>query len=307
MPSTKPGYLKLSAAEFEQRIDRLYEFLSSCSLCARECGVDRTKGEKGFCRSGMELKVSSFFPHFGEEPPLRGTHGSGTVFLANCNLRCVFCQNWELSHLGKGEQMREEELARAMLHLQQLGCHNINFVTPTHFASQLIQAVKLAAERGLKIPIVWNCGGYESIEALRLLEGIVDIYMPDIKYGEEAPARRYSAAPDYFEVAKAAVSEMHRQVGDLVIEDGVAVRGLLIRHLILPNGLAGSRKILQFIAGLSRNSYVNIMDQYYPCYKAFDYPELSRRITLEEYDEVIALALELGLHRGGGPGRGRRP
>lgn len=294
----QPSYLRLSKSEFEARVAALHELLGSCALCARRCGVDRTKGEKGFCRSGMEPLVSSFFPHFGEEDPLRGSHGSGTVFLAQCNLRCIYCQNWELSHLGEGEPLTTEELARAMLHLQRLGCHNINFVTPTHFAPQLIEAVRLAAEKGLSLPIVWNCGGYESVEVLRLLEGIVDIYMPDIKYGQEDPARKYSAAPDYFEVAKAAVREMHRQVGDLQVEGGLAVRGLLIRHLVLPNGLAGSREVLEFIAQLSRESYVNIMDQYHPCYKAHDYPELARRITRAEYDEVIALAESLGLSRG---------
>lgn len=294
----RPSYLNLSPGEFEARVAELYKLLESCTLCARRCKVDRTKGEKGFCRSGMEPLVSSFFPHFGEEDPLRGSHGSGTVFLANCNLRCIYCQNWELSHLGEGEPMSPAELARAMLHLQRLGCHNINFVTPTHFAPQLIEAVRLAAQQGLRLPIVWNCGGYESVEALRLLEGIVDIYMPDIKYGTEPPARKYSAAPDYFEVACAAVREMHRQVGDLVIEDGLAVRGLLIRHLVLPNGLAGSKEVLEFIASLSRDSYVNIMDQYRPCYKAFDYPELARGITLQEYEEVVKLAWSLGLRRG---------
>jgi len=294
----QPGYLKLSEAEFEERIAKLYGILKNCTLCARGCKVDRTVGERGFCRSGMELSVSSFFPHFGEEPPLRGSRGSGTVFLAGCNLRCVYCQNWELSHLDAGDRMTEEELARAILHLQHLGCHNINFVTPTHFAPQLTRAVKLAAERGLRIPIVWNCGGYESVEVLKLLEGIVDIYMPDIKYGDEVSAKRYSAAPNYFDVAKAAVEEMHRQVGELQIEDGVAVRGLLIRHLVLPNRLASSREVLEFIAALSRDHYVNIMDQYHPCYKAFDYPELSRRITQEEYEEVVELARGLGLHRG---------
>jgi putative pyruvate formate lyase activating enzyme len=298
MTTTRPSYLNLSPKEFEGRVAELYKLLESCTLCARRCKVDRTRGEKGFCRSGMELLVSSFFPHFGEEDPLRGSHGSGTVFLANCNLRCIYCQNWELSHLGQGEPMTPEELARAMLHLQRLGCHNINFVTPTHFAPQLIEAVRLAAQQGLRLPIVWNCGGYESVEALKLLEGIVDIYMPDIKYGTEPPAKKYSAAPDYFEVAKAAVQEMHRQVGDLVIEGGLAVRGLLIRHLVLPNGLAGSREVLEFIAQLSRESYVNIMDQYHPCYKAFDYPELARRITPEEYEEVVKLAWDLGLRRG---------
>ncbi|MGQ9478388.1 MAG: radical SAM protein [Candidatus Bipolaricaulia bacterium] len=294
----QPSYLRLSESEFEARVAALHELLKSCTLCARRCRVDRTKGEKGFCRSGMEPLVSSFFPHFGEEDPLRGSHGSGTIFLANCNLRCIYCQNWELSHLGEGEPLTTEELARAMLHLQRLGCHNINFVTPTHFAPQLIEAVRLAAEKGLSLPIVWNCGGYESVEALKLLEGIVDIYMPDIKYGQEDPARRYSAAPDYFEVAKAAVREMHRQVGDLQIEGGLAKRGLLIRHLVLPNGLAGSKEVLEFVASLSLESYINIMDQYHPCYKASDYPELSRRITQEEYDEVVKLAWSLGLRRG---------
>jgi len=294
-----PSYLSLSEAEFEERIEKLYKILESCALCARRCGVDRTRGEVGFCRSGMQPKVSSFFPHFGEEPPLRGTHGSGTIFLSHCNLRCVYCQNWEISHLEEGDLLTEEELAQAMLHLQRLGCHNINFVTPTHFAPQLIKAVKLAAERGLEIPIVWNCGGYESVEVIRLLEGIVDIYMPDIKYGDEASARKYSAAPDYFEVAKEVLREMHRQVGDLELDErGLAVRGLLIRHLVLPNGLAGSEQVLKFIAELSPNSYVNIMDQYRPCYRAVDYPELARPITQEEYDEVIELALRLGLHRG---------
>jgi len=293
-----PSYLSLSEAEFEERIEKLYQILEHCTLCARRCGVDRTRDEVGFCRSGMQLKVSSFFPHFGEEPPLRGTHGSGTIFLSHCNLRCVYCQNWEISHLEEGELMTEEELSQAMLYLQRRGCHNINFVTPTHFAPQLIRAVKLAAERGLEIPIVWNCGGYESVEVIRLLEGIVDIYMPDIKYGDEESARKYSAAPDYFEVAKEVLREMHRQVGDLVIERGLAVRGLLIRHLVLPNGLAGSEKVLEFIAELSRDSYVNIMDQYYPAYRAFEYPELARRITSAEYREVVELARRLGLHRG---------
>ncbi len=298
MPNTRPSYLGLSEAEFEERVAKLYEILQSCALCARQCKVDRLQGEQGFCRSGMKPVVSSCFPHFGEEPPLRGTRGSGTVFLAHCNLKCVYCQNWELSHRGEGDRMTEGELARLMLALQGRGCHNINLVTPTHFAPQLVKAVKLAAEQGLTIPIVWNCGGYESVNALKLLEGIVDIYMPDVKYGDEAAAKRFSAAPDYFNAAKAAVSEMHRQVGDLQIQDGLAVRGLLIRHLVLPNRLAGSDKVLQFIAGLSGDSYVNIMDQYHPYYQAFDYRDLSRRTTQREYEKAVKLAMDLGLHRG---------
>lgn len=294
-----PSYLYLDKARFEERIRRLYQILEECTLCARECRISRVKGEIGFCRSGMELQISSIFPHFGEEPPLVGKHGSGTVFLTNCNLRCVFCQNHEISQgEGEGEYLTPEELAKGMLHLQGRGCHNINFVTPTHFAPQLIHSVKLAAEQGLRIPIVWNCGGYESVEVIRLLDGIVDIYMPDIKYRDGANAKRYSVAPNYFEKVKAAVSEMHEQVGNLRIEDGIASRGLLIRHLVLPNRIAGSEEILKFIAGLSEDNYVNIMDQYRPCHKAYDYPELSRRITQEEFSEVIEKALDLGLHRG---------
>ncbi len=296
----EPAYVKLyKSRELDQRIDQLYTILKNCHLCPRKCGVDRTKNEKGICRSGIDLIVSSIGPHFGEEEPLVGTGGSGTIFLTNCNLRCIYCQNYEISHLGRGGVMSLEEVARGMLYLQRTGCHNINFVTPTHFVPQLVNSIKIAYEMGLRSPIVFNCGGYENIEVIKLLDGIIDIYMPDIKYSEDTYAEKYSNAPDYFDRCKEAVKEMHHQVGDLKIVDGIAQRGLLIRHLVLPNDLAGSEKVLKFVAEeISKNSYVNIMDQYRPMYKAEEYPELNRRPLLSEYNHAIELAKSFGLHRG---------
>lgn len=297
----KPSYIKLNeSGELDRRIEKLYKILESCELCARKCGVNRLEGGKGYCRSGKELVVSSYHPHFGEEPELVGTHGSGTIFLTNCNLLCIYCQNYDISHLGDGETRTEEDVADYMIELQNFyRCHNINFVTPTHFAPQLVKATKLAVEKGLKLPIVWNCGGYENIETVKLLDGIVDIYMPDIKYGQAGPAKKYSNAPDYFEVVKKAVKEMHRQVGDLKLDErGVAYKGLLIRHLVLPDNLAGSEEVLRFVAKLSKNSYINIMDQYRPAGDAWKFKELSRRITSTEYYKVIDMAGKLGLHRG---------
>jgi len=295
----KPSYLRLyESGELDERVEELYNILESCELCPRKCGVNRLEGEKGFCEAGKKLMVSSYFPHFGEEDPLVGVHGSGTIFLTHCNLRCIYCQNYEISHLGVGELVSEERVARMMLELQALGCHNINFVTPTHYTPQLVRAIRVAAEKGLKLPIVWNCGGYENVEIVKLLDGIVDIYMPDIKYSSSEVAKKYSDAPDYFERCKEAVKEMHRQVGDLKIRNGVAYRGLLIRHLILPNNLAGSEEILKFIRSLSKNSYVNIMAQYRPEGEAFKYKELNRRPTRDEFMKVIELAKELGLTRG---------
>jgi putative pyruvate formate lyase activating enzyme len=283
----------------EEKIEKLFRILESCELCPRECGVNRLEGEKGYCKSGKELIVSSYCPHFGEEDVLVGTGGSGTIFLTNCNLRCVYCQNYEISHLGQGEPVSEEKVADYMMHLQKMGCHNINFVTPTHFTPQLVKAIDVAIPKGLRLPIVWNCGGYENVKTIKLLDGIVDIYMPDIKYGSAESAKKYSNAPDYFDRCKESVKEMHRQVGDLVIEDGVAARGLLIRHLVLPNDAAGSREILKFIAEeISKNTYVNIMDQYRPAYKAYEYDDLKRRPTSKEYEKVVDIAKELGLERG---------
>lgn len=297
----KPSYIKLNeSGELDRRIEKLYKILESCELCARKCRVNRLEGEEGYCRSGKELVVSSYHPHFGEEPELVGIHGSGTIFLTNCNLLCIYCQNYDISHLGDGETKTEAEVASYMIELQNFyRCHNINFVTPTHFAPQLVKAIKLAVEKDLKLPIVWNCGGYENVETVKLLEGIVDIYMPDIKYGQVKPAKKYSNAPDYFEVVKKAVKEMHRQVGDLKLDErGIAYRGLLIRHLVLPDNLAGSEEVLMFVAKLSKNSYVNIMDQYRPAGDAWKFKELGRRITSTEYHKAIDAARKLGLHRG---------
>jgi putative pyruvate formate lyase activating enzyme len=296
-----PVYLETyERGELEERIEQLMAILNECTLCPRACGVNRNEGEKGYCKSDSHLMVSSAQPHFGEEDVLVGIHGSGTIFLTNCNLGCIYCQNYDISHLGQGRIMTEEELAQSMLRLQKMGCHNINFVTPTHFTPQIVKALKIAIENGLHVPLVYNCGGYESKRTIELLDGIIDIYMPDIKYSDEIHAKKYSKAPDYFVVCKAAVKEMHRQVGDLIVDErGIAVRGLLIRHLVLPNGLAGSDDVFKFIATeLSKNSYVNIMMQYRPMYKAYEYEELSRGVTLSEYREALSCAKKWGLHRG---------
>ncbi len=295
----KSSYLQLTPENWKERIEKFYGILESCVLCPRECGVNRLKEDTGFCRSGKELLVSSISPHFGEEKPLVGSGGSGTVFLTNCNLGCIYCQNYDISHLGYGKTISASKLANEMISLQSRECHNINFVTPTHFTPQLVECVKIASERGLTVPIVYNCGGYESIETIKLLDGIVDIYMPDVKYSEDNIAQKFSDAPDYFKKCAESIKEMHRQVGDLTTEDGIAQKGLLIRHLVLPNGLAGSEKIMAFIsAELSMDTYVNIMLQYHPEYKAGSYHELNRSPLLSEYDEVIEIAKKKGLHRG---------
>ncbi len=246
----------------------------------------------------MELQISSCGPHFGEEPELVGLRGSGTIFLTKCNLLCVYCQNYEISHLSEGDVRTAEEVAHYMLKLQSIGCHNINFVTPTHFTPQIVKATAIATAKGFHLPIVWNCSGYENVATIELLDGIVDIYMPDIKYGNNEISKRYSNAPDYFKRCRDAVQEMHRQVGDLQLdENGIACRGLLIRHLVLPN-IAGSDEVLKFIVGLSKDTYVNIMDQYRPCGEAYQYQELNRRLTSIEYSRVVTMAKKLGLHRG---------
>jgi putative pyruvate formate lyase activating enzyme len=296
----EPSYLKLyESGELERRVEKLYKLLESCKLCPRKCGKNRLAGEKGYCKSGKELVISSYNPHFGEEEPLVGRGGSGTIFLTNCNLGCLYCQNYDISHLGIGKETSVERVAEMMIELQNMGCCNINFVTPTHFAPQLVKAIKVGVEKGLRLPIVWNCGGYENVDVIRLLDGIVDIYMPDMKYGSSKPAKRYSDTPDYFERCKEAVKEMHRQVGDLKLDGGIAYRGLLIRHLVLPNGLAGSEEILKFVAReISKNSYVNVMSQYRPEGEAYKYPELNRPIIREEFMKVVSIARELGLTRG---------
>ncbi|MEW5901646.1 MAG: radical SAM protein [Acidobacteriota bacterium] len=284
---------------FPARIAKAIQFLTDCTLCPRACRVDRTKGEKGICRAGLLPEVSSAAPHFGEERPLVGLHGSGTIFLTHCNLRCSFCQNYSISHLGEGQKVSLERLARMMVELQRLGCHNINFVTPTHYVPQILQALPQAISLGLRVPLVYNAGGYDSVATLRLLDGIIDIYMPDFKFASAGPAEEYCEAPDYPRVARLAIKEMHRQVGDLVIDqDGIARRGLLVRHLVLPERLAGTQEAMRFLAAeVSPDTYVNIMDQYHPCGDIPPESPLGRRITGEEYDEAVRFAREEGLSR----------
>jgi putative pyruvate formate lyase activating enzyme len=274
--------------------------LESCQICPRRCGVNRLLDEKGFCRGERHARIYSYAPHFGEEQPLVGVHGSGTIFFSGCNLACVFCQNYEISQLDQGMKARAEGLATMMIRLQDLGCHNINFVTPTHFVPQILEALVVAKEQGLTIPLVYNSGGYDSVETLQILEGIFDIYMPDIKYGFDEMGLLYSHAPDYTKHAKSAMLEMHRQVGDLVMdENGVAVRGLLVRHLVLPDGAAGTAEVVRFLSQeVSKNTYLNVMAQYHPEHKACEYPELNRRITVKEYKDAIQLAVDAGLIQG---------
>jgi len=296
-----PSYVFLfERGELQEKVQLLKKFLEKCTLCPRECGINRLNGEVGVCQAGLELKVSSAFPHFGEEPPLVGYHGSGTIFLTHCNLRCTFCQNYDISHLGNGEPMTSSGMARVMVRLQEMGCHNINFVTPTHYAPQIIASLPEAVEMGLRLPIIYNCSGYESVEVIRLLEGVVDIYMPDVKYLNSGPSKNFSNAPDYPEVVKEVLREMHRQVGDLTVDSkGIAERGLLIRHLVMPNGMASSESVLRFIAEeISVHSYVNIMDQYRPEYRAHEFPEINRRITQKEYLEATQWARHYQLYRG---------
>lgn len=254
----------------------------------------------GICRGGAAAKVSSVGPHYGEEPPLVGRGGSGTIFFAHCNLLCVFCQNYDISHWAQGPEVSAGELANYMVYLQSRGCHNINFVTPTHYVAQILEALPLAVEAGLRLPLVYNCGGYESMETLALLDGIIDIYMPDVKFWDPVVAQEFTTAEDYPRRMKEAVKEMHRQVGDLIMDErGIALRGLLIRHLVLPQDKAGTYQVLQFIAEeVSPHSYVNVMRQYRPAYKAREYPPLARRITEEEFARAIGIATNFGLIRG---------
>lgn len=295
------GYLRLErTGELAKRARELYSIFRSCRLCPRQCGVNRLKGETGVCSSTSRAKVYSAHPHYGEERPLVGRRGSGTIFFSNCNLLCVFCQNWEINHRGDGSFVSDDTIGRLMIDLQDTGCHNINLVTPTHRVPNIIQGLRSAIGRGLRVPIVYNCGGYEPVEILKLLDGIVDIYLPDFKYTDGAMSEKYSTgARDYPEVAAAAIEEMHRQVGELVVdEDGIALRGLMIRHLVLPHNIAGTDKFVQFVAKkLTPSTYVNIMAQYRPEHRAHEYPELSRRITRAEYQQAVEWAREAGLTR----------
>lgn len=300
----EPAYLSLlRSGELAARVAQAYERLSHCDLCAWECKVDRRAGVLGVCRTGERARLSSYGPHLGEEDPLRGWRGSGTIFFARCNLRCQYCQNHDISQTDAGELVEPEDLAAVMLELQDLGCHNINFVSPTHVVAPILAAVLIAAKAGLRLPLVYNTGGYDSLSALQLLDGVIDIYMPDMKYASAQSARIYSKAPRYPQANQAAVKEMHRQVGDLVIDErGLAQRGLLVRHLVLPNGLAGTAEIVRFLAEeISPNTYLNLMDQYRPAYNVKRYPnqfsKLNRPLRPEEYAEAVRLAQQAGLKR----------
>jgi putative pyruvate formate lyase activating enzyme len=283
----------------DKKAEQARRILKNCRLCPRECGIDRTAGEKGVCRTEEKAVVSSFNPHFGEESPLVGSNGSGTIFFTFCNLMCSFCQNYDISHGGAGEAVTEEQLAQMMLLLQNQGCHNINFVSPTHVVPQILAAVKIAVKEGLCVPIVYNTGAYDKVETLKLLDGIIDIYMPDFKFWNPEIAKITCNAEDYPEAARNALIEMNRQVGDLVTdESGIAVRGLIIRHLVLPRNLAGTREVMKFIAEkISSNSYVNIMPQYRPCGSAHETKGLNRTITEEEFETALKEAAEEGIKR----------
>jgi putative pyruvate formate lyase activating enzyme len=281
------------------KVDAAYDILSQCRLCPRNCRVDRHHGELGVCRTGDQPVVSSYSPHFGEEDPLVGRRGSGTIFFTHCNLYCLFCQNYDISHEGQGEEVSLEDLAAMMLILQKQGCHNINFVTPSHQVYQILAALPLAIAGGLNVPLVYNCGGYEALETLRLLDGIIDIYMPDFKFWDPEVARDLCQAEDYPEIARQALKEMHRQVGDLEMdEEGVARRGLLVRHLVLPDNLAGTRECMEFLAReISPRTYVNVMGQYRPCGRAGEHPVLRQYLTGLEHEQAQQQARDAGLTR----------
>lgn len=282
-----------------ERAERLTARLSQCDICPRLCRVNRQAGELGVCRGGANAAVSSFGPHFGEEVPLVGIHGSGTVFFSGCNLRCVFCQNYEISHLGEGSEASAERLAGIFLSIQRMGCHNLNLVTPTHVTPQILTALSLAVPRGLSIPVVYNCGGYDSVEVLRELEGVVDVYMPDVKFLDAEASERYCDARDYPEVVRAAVREMDRQVGPLILDRrGNARRGLLVRHLVMPGDASTTRQVIDFLADeIGKETYLNLMNQYRPCGRALEYPEIGRRTSHAEWEEARDYAREKGMSR----------
>jgi len=300
MADRRPGYVQLLVSgELERRAAEAFSRMAACTLCARRCGVARLDGEKGACNTGVAAVVCSHHPHYGEEAPLVGRGGSGTIFFSWCNLGCRFCQNCEISAFGEGREVSAGDLVEAMLGLQSIGCHNINFVSPSHVVPQILAGLVLAAEAGLVVPLVYNTGGYDALETLELLDGIVDIYMPDMKFADPSVGQRCCEVPDYPEVNQAAVREMHRQVGDLITdENGVAVRGLLVRHLVLPEGLAGTEEIARFLAGeISPNTYLNVMAQYRPCHEAHAMPPLDRRPSSAEYADAVRAAQDAGLTR----------
>lgn len=304
-----PGYLELHrSGKLARRVMTAWEHMRDCDLCARYCHVNRLETTKGaVCRTGEQARVHSYGAHHGEESPLRGWNGSGTIFFSWCSLRCVFCQNWEISQKGLGHEQPPRAIANMMLELQRMGCHNINLVTPSHVVAQILAAVDIAADQGLRLPLVYNTGGYDSAEALALLDGVIDIYMPDVKYADATLAHRYSHVRDYPMVNRAAVKEMHRQVGPLVLDaNGVARRGLLVRHLVLPGELGNTEAVLHFIAEqIGTQTYLNLMDQYMPCYRAAESPPLDRRLSAGEFRQARAIAERLGLVRLDSESRGR--
>lgn len=296
----QPSYVNLlESGELQKRVRRALARLAPCRVCPRSCEVDRLEGQLGVCQTGRYARVSSYGPHMGEEDPLRGRLGSGTIFFNRCNLKCLYCQNADISQRTGGREVTPGELAEIMLQLQERGCHNINLVSPSHIIPQILEGVYEAARGGLTLPLVYNTGGYDDLEMLKILDGVVDIYMPDMKYADPQVGEKYSGVKDYPQVNQPAVKEMHRQVGDLVLDErGIAGRGLLVRHLVLPQGLAGTSRILRFLAEeISTNTYLNLMDQYRPAYRAHQYPELSRRIRPKEYREALEEAHRLGLNR----------
>jgi putative pyruvate formate lyase activating enzyme len=305
MTNKEPGYLSLyHSGELQRRADILTQRLSSCDICPHRCGIDRTAAETGFCRSGEKPVISSFCAHHGEEPALSGTKGSGTIFFGSCNMRCIYCQNYQISQnpdMQKHNEVENDRLAEIMLHLQNdLKCHNINFVSPTHFVPQIVSALVKAVPQGLNIPLVYNTGGYDTLDVIRLLDGIIDIYLPDIRYSSNSAAEKYSGIKNYVRHNRAAVKEMYRQTGDLKSDENeIAYRGVIVRHLILPEGVAGSEDSLRWLAEeVSRTITISVMSQYYPCFKALDTPELSRTITYGEYKKVVDIMEKLGLENG---------
>lgn len=297
--SFQPVYIETSESGLlKQKINTARNILRSCTLCPRKCKINRLTGETGVCKTGEKAWVSSFGPHFGEERPLVGHSGSGTIFFTHCNLLCIFCQNYDISHKGDGDEISDDTLAKIMMSLQNSGCHNINFVTPSHVVPQILSAVEIAVAYGLSVPLIYNTGGYDNVETLNLLDGVIDIYMPDFKFWDTEVARATCNAGDYPEIARLAVKEMHRQVGDLMLDDsGIARRGLLVRHLVMPDGLAGTREVMRFIAAeISTDTYVNIMSQYRPCGRANEIDMLNRCPIRIELDTALEIAKEEGIH-----------
>ncbi|MDR2645419.1 MAG: radical SAM protein [Endomicrobium sp.] len=286
--------------DFEGNIEKLYSVMDKCELCPRKCKVDRNKGQKGFCCTSHKIFIASCNTHTGEEPPISGSRGSGTIFFSNCTLNCVFCQNYPISQLGNGREISLDDLVESMLRLQERGVHNINFVTPTHYSAHIAKVGYLSRKKGLTIPILYNCSGYENVEILKLLEGIIDIYLPDIKYSSNELAFKYSGIKNYVEVNQAALKEMKRQVGNLTVnKDGIAKKGIIVRHLILPNMLENTKKVLDFIAkDLLTDTFVSLMAQYHTANKSLEFKELSRSLTEKEYEEAVKYLEKIGLENG---------